>query len=360
MSRAPLRFLPPHAGDTPEIDRIPGVPHPREMLSLWGQAAAEAAFLDLYNTGKLHHAFLLSGPEGVGKATFAYRAARFLLAEAEREGAAPATLELPADSRTAHLVANDAHPDLAVLKRRYDPKTKKFRSEIGVEDTREALGLFEKTAAFGGWRVIIVDAADDLNNASANALLKTLEEPPARAVFLLVAHQPQRLLPTIRSRCRRLDFAPLAPDILQALLPALTGQSAIDQAALARAGGSVRRALRLGDPGLRGFLATIDEVLASLPKRRHADIDRIAEATRAGPEGEQALADLLEAVESWLEQAIRAGIAASDVVRAANLAEFWSRMMENAARLDAVNLDRRAFVITLMDELATLVSGAPR
>lgn len=366
----PPEFLPAHAGEIPEIDRVPGAPHPREMLSLFGHDAVEREFLDLYASGKLHHAFLLVGPEGVGKATFAYRAARFLLAEAEREGAeapgalfgeAPAmTLELPAHSRTAHLVANEAHPDLAILKRRYDLKTKKYRTEIGVEDVRNTLELFEKTAAFGGWRVILVDAADDLNASSANALLKTLEEPPRKAIFLLVAHQPQRLLPTIRSRCRTLVFKPLAVPVLRALVPALSGASAVDEAALTRCGGSVRRALQLADPGLRAFHALIEDVLSALPKRRHAEIDRIAEATRSGTEGEQALADLLEEIERWLQNAIHRRVEAGDILPASVLAEFWARMSENAARLDAVNLDRRAFVITLIDELATLVSGTPR
>jgi len=363
----PIRFMPPQPGEVPEIDRVPGVPHPREMLSLVGHDAAEASFLELYNAGKMHHAFLLVGPEGVGKATFAYRAARFLLSEAEREGGdalfgatAPETMAVSSESRTAHLVANDAHPDLAVLRRRYDPKTKKFRGEISVEDTRKTLALFEKTSAFGGWRVIIVDAADDLNAASANALLKTLEEPPGRAIFLLVAHQPQKLLPTIRSRCRVLAFPSLGAADLRMLVPAISGTTTIDEAAIVRAAGSARRALRLGDPGLRAFLSTIDEVLGALPKRRHADIDRIAEASRTGTDGEQAFADFLEAIELWLDSAVHRLAGAGDVLRASMLAEFWARMSEDAARLDAFNLDRRAFVITLLDELATLVSGGQR
>ncbi|OYU50120.1 MAG: hypothetical protein CFE31_00715 [Rhizobiales bacterium PAR1] len=361
-----IHFMPPQTGEVPEIDRVPGVPHPREMLSLLGQEDAEQAFLDLYNGKKLHHAFLLVGPEGIGKATFAYRAARFLLAEAEREGGdalfggSPDSLAVAETSRTAHLVANDAHPDLGVLKRRYDPKTKKFRSEISVEDTRDSLNLFEKTSAFGGWRVIIVDAADDLNNASANALLKTLEEPPSRAIFLLVTHQPQRLLPTIRSRCRTLSFSMLAPTVLKELVPAISNAAALDDTAAMRANGSVKRALRLGQSGFRAFLALVDDVLAALPKRRHAEIDRIAEACRTGTDGEQALTDFLEILESWLHEAIRMRAGTGDVLRASALAEFWSRMSENAARLDALNLDRRAFVMTLVDELATLVSDAQR
>lgn len=371
MSGQGVAFLPAQIGDAPEIDRVPGCPHPREMLGLVGQGAAERAFLDLYKAGRLHHAFLLTGPEGIGKASFAYRAARFLLAESERPAAedplfgqiglhseaAVETLAVSGGSRVAHLVANDAHPDLAVLKRRYDPKTKKFRTEIGVEDMRNALGLFEKTAAFGGWRVIIVDAADDLNNASANALLKTLEEPPARAIFFLVAHQPQKLLPTIRSRCRTLAFSPLGDADLTQVFRAVRGD-APDPVTLARAQGSVRRALRLGDPGFRAFLALVDDVLASLPKRRYAEIDRIAETVRTGSDGEQALQDFLEAVEEWLQARCSNYAKAGEIQHASALAEFWARMRESAARLDAVNLDRRAYVMLLVDELATLVLSA--
>lgn len=354
-------FLPPQSGEMPEIDRVGAMPHPREMLSLVGQQAAERAFLSLYTSGRLHHAFLLTGPEGCGKATFAYRAARFLLAEAEREGDAmfgttPQDLAVSAGSRTAQLVANLAHSDLGVLKRRYDPKTKKFRSEIGVDDMREALSLFEKTAAFDGWRVIIVDAADDLNNASANALLKTLEEPPEKAVFFLVAHQPQKLLPTIRSRCRTLAFNPLQASDLDRLAEMLTGRR-LDPDARTRAQGSMRRALRLGDPGFRAYLAQIDDVLGALPKRQHSQIDRIAEACRAGADGEQALADFLEVIEAFVHVRMQALVASGHLLAANSLAEFWSGMQENAARLDAVNLDRRAFVTLLVDELAGLMRG---
>ncbi|MCA0402127.1 MAG: DNA polymerase III subunit delta' [Proteobacteria bacterium] len=363
MTILPPRFLPPQPGDIPEIDRVAGAPHPREMLSLVGHDAQERAFLALYNAGTLHHAFLLTGPEGIGKATFAYRAARFLLASGAEAGnglfGGASTLDVPEEARATQLVAHLAHPDLGVLKRRYDSKTKKFRTEISVEDTREALDLFAKTAAFGGWRVIIVDAADDLNKASANALLKTLEEPPEKAIFFLVAHQPQKLLPTIRSRCRVLAFSPLGDADLAAVAGAVSTAKP-DSLALARAGGSVRRLLRHSEPGLRAFIALIDEILANLPKRRHAEIDRIAETTRTGAEGEQALADLLEALEGWLHARIRDHAAAGDVLRASLFAEFWSRMQEEAARVEAVNLDRRAFVITLFDSLAALVSGAPR
>ncbi len=350
---SPLRFLAPLASELPEIDRLPGMPHPREMLDLVGHAAQEAAFLAGYRGGALHHAFLLTGLEGIGKATFAYRAARFLLAQGDAAPGGVGSLDVAAETRAAHLVAQDAHPDLGILKRRYDAKSKKFRAEIAVEDTREVLELFEKTAAFGGWRVIIVDSADDMNAASANALLKTLEEPPEKAIFFLIAHQPQLLLPTIRSRCRVLRFDPLPDSALSFLITALRGEAASPEV-LAGAGGSLRHALRLSDAAARGFLARVNAVLAGLPRKRSGEIDAIAEATHRGVEGEQALADLLDAAELWLHAGARAA-AAHDLGRAADFATALARMREEAATAAAFNLDRRAYVIGLFEGLASLV-----
>lgn len=359
MVRLPRLQVP--VPEVPEIDRIGDLPHPRTMLGLVGHAAAEAEFLALHRAGTLHHAFLLAGPEGIGKATFAYRAARFLLAEGERGDDAlfggPADLSVPETSRVAQLVATEAHPDLVVLKRRYRSKDKKFPSEIGVEDTRAALGLFSKTAAFGGWRIIIIDPVDELNSASANAILKTLEEPPPKAMFFLVSHQPERLLPTIRSRCRVLPFQPLPTADLAAMLPELLPGATLDPALGNWAEGSIRRALRLSDPKLRSLLGLIDGILEALPKRMHREIDQLAEQVRAS---EPALADMIERIEGWLHGRIRAAVAEHDLETAQGLAEFWSRMQENAGQLEAFNLDRRAYVIGLVEELSALVSGRPR
>lgn len=367
--RRDLEFLPPHAGDFPEIDRLAGCPHPREMLSLAGQDRAEREIIDLIRIGRLHHAFLITGPEGIGKATFAYRVARFLLSEDERQGEGHggalfeatdiASLAVSATSRAAHLVAGDAHPDLAILRRRYDPRTKKHRQEIAVEDTREAMGLFEKTAAFGGWRIVIIDAADDLNNASANAILKTLEEPPEKALFLIVAHQPQRLLPTIRSRCRTIALAPLGEDDLRRIGRAVTGTEP-DGEALARAEGSVRRLVRLGDPATRALIGHVETVLKELPRRHQGGIERITDAVRSGAGAETALGDFLETLEIWLHRAIREAARPGALARADELSAFWSRMRRAAGETEALNLDRRALVITLMDDLAALVSGRAR
>jgi DNA polymerase-3 subunit delta' len=362
-----VECLAPEPGETPESDRIAGIPHPREMLSLLGQEAAEAAFLSAYQAGKLHHAFLLAGPEGTGKATFAYRAARFLLDETSREAEAlfapvqPASLFVPADARVTALVARESHPDLAVLKRRYDSKNKRFRAEISVEETRETLQLFTKTAAYGGWRVVIVDAADDLNTASANALLKTLEEPPEKAMFFLVSHQPGRLLPTIRSRCQLLEFEPLSlPDL--ATLLARFGRKVPDISALELlAEGSIRRALRRGEGGPAQLATVIARAFAALPNPSPKAVDAVGDAVRAGSDGIEALADLMDETERFLHREMRARLqAGASLTLLSDVAESWARLTDEAKRVEALNLDRRAFATRLFDEIGVLVSSRAR
>lgn len=362
-----VEFLPPEPGDVPEIDRLSGIPHPREMLSLLGQEAAEVAFLSGYNAGKLHHAFLLTGPEGIGKATFAYRAARFLLNEDNADKDAlfapppPDSLFVPHDARVTALVARESHPDLAVLKRRYDSKGKRFRAEISVEETRDALQLFTKTAAFGGWRVVIVDAADDLNIASANAILKTLEEPPEKAIFFLISHQPGRLLPTIRSRCQTLEFLALSPEKTASLLASF-GRPVPDISALElEAEGSVRRALRRGQKGPAQVAAAIQHAFAGLPNPSSKAVDAVGEAVRSGSEGIEALADLMDETERFLHREMQARLhSGASLLVLSEFAETWSRLNEEARRVDALNLDRRAFATRLFDEIGTLVSHGAR
>lgn len=352
-----LTFLPAEAAALPDWDRIPGLPLPREMVSFVGHEGAQSAFLSAFRSGKLPHAWLLTGPEGVGKASFAYRCARFLLSEAERGAGQPESLAVEGDSPAARLIAHEAHPDLAVLKRRYDPKTKKFRQDISVEDTRDALALFEKTAAFGGWRVLIIDAADDLNAAGANAILKTLEEPPERAIFFLIAHQAQRLLPTIRSRCRALPFAPLDEAAMRALLAGFGEAETQIGAIIPQAQGSIRQALRLRDADLRAFLGAVQAALQDLPRRDIARIDAIAERLRGGPEAAQNLRDLVGAIETWQSAQIRARLTAgASGTMLAPYAESWARLAEEAAKVEAYNLDRRAFVVSTFEALGGLAS----
>jgi DNA polymerase-3 subunit delta' len=202
-----------------------GIPHPRETLTLYGHTETELAFLEAYRGARMPHAWLIGGPRGIGKATLAYRMARFVFAHPDPSApavrAAP-TLALPPDNAAVHRVVARGHSDLLALERGINPETGKLRTQIQVDDVRRSVGFFGSTAGEGGWRICIVDSADELNDAGANALLKILEEPPAKSLLLIVSHAPGRLLPTIRSRCRKLALRPLAPaDVAHAVADAL-------------------------------------------------------------------------------------------------------------------------------------------
>ena len=213
-----------------------GPDHPRLTTTLEGHEAAERIVLDAWGRGRLHHAWMIAGPEGIGKATLAWRIAKFLLTHPVAEGPAPADLSSDPEAEANRLVAARSHPDLFVLERAVNPDTGKLKQDIAVEDVRRVNAFFARTAAFGGWRVVIVDAVDDLNASSANALLKVLEEPPPRAIFLLVAHAPGRALKTIRSRCRVLGLRAPRRAAARRAIPAESA-SALTQVKTALAGG---------------------------------------------------------------------------------------------------------------------------
>jgi len=200
----------------------PPEPGPRQAERLVGHDAALAAFHAAWRGGRLHHAWLIGGPPGIGKATLAFRIARWVLAGGPETDA---SLALPPSHPAFRKVAIGSHPDLAVLERSENTKTGRMRTEIVVDDVRTLASFLRLTPAESDWRVAIVDPADDLNREAANALLKILEEPPPRALVLLVAHAPGRLLPTIRSRCRRLMLRPLAEAEVAALLGSFTPET---------------------------------------------------------------------------------------------------------------------------------------
>jgi DNA polymerase-3 subunit delta' len=339
----------------PEADRTLDAPHPRETLILIGQGQAEAAFAAAIASGRLHHAWLIGGPQGIGKATLAYRVARRLLAERPGETGpslfgeevAPAGLAVAPDDPATGKIARLAHPDLAVIRRGPRKDGKALREEIAVEDVRNATRLFQFTAGASGARVIIVDAADDLNRNAANALLKMMEEPPPGAIFLIVAHQPGRLLPTIRSRCRMLRLEPLASADLMAIMAGL-GRP-IDAATAAMAEGSVTQALRLIDPDSAAFRDKVMAVLDRLPALDTGAVAALAETVQGRDGGErfQILHDLLGA---HLAGAIRSGSTA----RRAAAAEQWDALTRQAREVDVFNLDRRPFVLQALADLAAL------
>ena len=255
----------------PEADRAAGAPHPRETATLFGQDAAETRFLETLSGGRLPHGWMISGPRGVGKATLAWRIARRLLA-----GGGAAELQVEPTDPVFQNVAALASPQVFLCRRRWDDKTKRLRTTIGVDEVRALKTFFQMSATDGGWRVAIVDAADELTVPAANALLKILEEPPERAVLLLVCHQPSRLLPTIRSRCRVLRCAPLEPaDLIAALEAAGADHAAVPPATLAAlADGSAGAALRLiAQDGVALYTSILEAIGRAPPVDRRRALD---------------------------------------------------------------------------------------
>lgn len=322
--------------------------HPRRRFDLHGHGKAEERLLHGLQSGKLHHAWLLSGPRGIGKATLAYRFARFLLAIPDpAEALAHATLHVDPETGAARRIAARAHPDLLVVERAFDPKNKRLKREIAVDDARAASDFFARTAGEGGWRVAIVDSADDLNEESANALLKIIEEPPPRSVFLLVSHRPGALLRTIRSRCIRLNLQPLSLEktlrVLRELPPvAKAGDDVLRQAAeLSR--GSPGRALDLvNSKGAAAFAKFAAKPLVS--PARSIEIGENFAGRDTG-EDYHVFSELLI---GWIAEKARAeGLAGGG----AALAKAHDEIVYSLRQTDDVNLDRRQ---TAVDALLVL------
>jgi DNA polymerase-3 subunit delta' len=266
-----------------EPDQLEGAPHPRNQFALFGHQEGEGAFLEGLRSGRLHHAWLIGGPQGIGKATLAYRVARTVLDPSKANDRSIANLQVSPDASVSRQVSALSHPNFSVLRRAAATDKKAASTTIPVDAVRKALNMFGSTAADGGYRVCIVDSAEDLTISSANALLKVIEEPPPRSLFLIVSHAPQRVLPTIRSRCRRLLLRPLVDQDIKAVIASLGApwadipQDLVDQA-LRYGEGSVRRTLELLDADKVAFIDQVTRILNGLPKADTKQILALAEA----------------------------------------------------------------------------------
>lgn len=366
MSRAPKSQT---EDDLPRADQAPGAPHPRETEQIFGQHQAEQDFLRAFNSDRMHHGWLLTGPQGIGKATLAWRIARFLLATPPAEdglfGAPPpmTSLSIDPDHPVSHRIQALAEPGLAPITRSYNDKNK-LRDQIVVDDIRRLNRFFGLSATDGGRRVVIVDAADDMNTSAANALLKMLEEPPARTTLLLISHQPSRLLPTIRSRCRTLRLNPLSAQDMQSALEQAGAELPENTEHLtALAAGSVGAALRLLN---LGGLKTYDElvrILDSMPRLDRQRAMALAEtaAQRGATDKFELLLTLIEIALARLartgatgqppfpeaakgESAVLARLSA-DPHRGRAWADLSAEATARARHGQAVNLDPAALVL---------------
>ena len=368
----------------PEPDRLDGAPHPRETAALFGQNAAEAQFLAAFNTGRLPHGWLLSGPKGIGKASFAWRAARFLLATpmVQDDGLfgappAPASLDIGDEHPVVPRLKALSEPGLCLIRRGPRPDGKALSDVIRVEEVRRLKNFFQMSAGGNGRRVVIVDCADEMNPNAANALLKELEEPPADAVLFLIAHRPSGLLPTIRSRCRVLRFQPLGADDLRAALQQAGFAPPPEMAGLAElAGGSVGTAARLLSQDGLGLYADLLRLLQGLPRLDRPLALQLADAT-AGKQGEDRFDLTLNLLDTALARLARRGASGTPLpeivqdedallarlspgpLAARGWADLAASLTQRARRGRAVNLDPAALTFDMFLELDRQAATLP-
>lgn len=331
------------------LDPRDGEGHPKRRGDLVGHAEAEQRLLQSYASGKLHHGWLITGAKGIGKATLAYRLARYILAHPDhRDAAGQTSLHVPMESPVARRIISGGHSDLLVLQRAWVAKDKRVKSEISADDARQVTEFFQRTAGEGGWRICIIDAADDLAKESANAILKTLEEPPSRALFLLVSHSPGGLLPTIRSRCTRLALNPLdqslVGNIVRALVP--EADAAKRENAIALAGGSPGRAIDLiNSNGAIAFRRFLD-----MAAQRHFDLGRKLQigAIFAGRGTGDDFDIFGELLAGWTADQART-LAAEG--RGAALSRTHGTISEAFRMVNAFNLDKRQAVMDALGRI---------
>ncbi|MCR8723091.1 DNA polymerase III subunit delta' [Frigidibacter sp. ROC022] len=313
--------------ELPEPDAVEGVPHPRHAQRVFGHEEAEAAFLDAFNSGRLHHAWLISGPRGIGKATLAWRMAAFLLAQPTEpapglfgEPEPLTSLDIDPDSPLRHRIAALSESRLMLLRRGPNDKGDQLETQITAKPVRALKEFFHLSSTDGGRRVVIVDPADEMNPTAANALLKELEEPPKATTFLIVCHQPHQLLPTIRSRCRSLRLGPLAPEALTAALDQAGAVPPEDSATLASlAAGSAGAAVRLVNLGGLDLWASLLELMKGAPGIDRPAAIKFCEGF-AGRAKEPQFDLVLTLIDLFLSRLARAGVD-PDQARAATEAE---------------------------------------
>jgi DNA polymerase-3 subunit delta' len=354
-----------------EPDRLEGFSAPREVERVFGHDAAIEEFEDSLRSGRMHHAWLLVGPEGIGKATLAYRFARTVLAHGEGG-------RLSDDHDVFRKVAALSHPNLLLLRRAYNDKTKRYGQWIGVDEVRRLRAFLGNTAGESGWRVVIVDRADELNTNAANALLKALEEPPSRTLFLLISGADGGLPVTIRSRTRTLRLAALGEEHLENAVRAVLARDGHKtdtktlETAIALSQGSVRRALELiSGEGIELY----DEIVAtfaSLPEldgpQLHGLVERLA-STSDTERLELYLSLLLGLIERLVRfSAAREGATDRERALAARLvspgnlarwAEAWEAISLERAEVMTLNLDRSLLVLDTWFHLQRLTREHP-
>jgi DNA polymerase-3 subunit delta' len=331
---------------------LDGAIPPMENMRLFGHEAAEEFLARSYRSGKGHHAVLIEGPEGIGKATLAFRFTNYVLTYPDPAMAPDRIEDADPTSSVSRQIASGASHNLLHLARPTDEKTGKVKSAITVDEVRRAGKFFSQTSGTGNWRIVIVDPADDMNRNAANAILKLLEEPPKRALFLVLSHAPGKLLATIRSRCLPLRLAPLDNQALGSALANLgiavgEGQTA---ALLREARGSVSEALKLLNYGGGDIISAYDQVISTQGPAARTAMHRLADAL-SGKDSETIFGFFVSHIGDDIMQRARVAAIEGRVVSAERMARLYSEVIERLTISQAYNLDRKQTILTILGEL---------
>lgn len=328
---------------------LDGAIWPADNTKLFGHEEAEAFLAQSYRSGKNHHAILIEGPQGIGKATLAFRFANHVLSYPDPQAAPERMADPDPSSAVSRQISSGASHNVLHLARPVDEKTGKVKSAITVEEARRAGRFFSQTSGTGNWRIVIIDPADDMNRNAANAILKILEEPPKRALFLLISHAPGKLLPTIRSRCLPLKLSALRDDAMNRALANL-GIDAGDAGLLAAANGSVGEALKLINYGGGEIIAAYEEVLSAQGPSARKAMHRLADAV-SGKDSDTIFEFFASHVGDDLTARARAAAIAGQVAAAERLSRLHADITERFAVSDAYNLDRKQTILGILGEI---------
>lgn len=344
--------------DLPQADQAPGCLHPRQTYDLIGHQQAEKRFIEARQSGRLHHAWLITGPPGVGKATLAYRMIRSVLGG---RSLLQTSLDIPQADPVSQRIESLGHGDFFLLRRPYDHKTKKLRAEIPVAEARSLRDFFAHKPSEGGWRVCLVDSMDEMNRNAENAILKTLEEPPDRAIMILISSAPGRLLPTIRSRCMHLPLRAVPPEDILPWLRVLSDEpDTIMEAAVHLSRGGPGKAVALMQNSdsvlkpLSRFLASLSQGDARLDQSLANSLS-MANAGAARTLFWEALQDILQAQAAYTVTGEWRG--AFKPVPAQKSPEVWLKQWDRVGHLQrreaALNMDKKTVMYDALSGIRT-------
>lgn len=338
-----------------EAHVLDGAIAPSRNTHLFGHQAAEAFLARSYRSGKGHHAILIEGPEGIGKATLAFRFANHVLSHPDPSTAPEVLGDPDPEAAVSRQIASGASHNLLHLARPVDEKSGKAKTAITIDEVRRAGHFFSQTSGTGNWRIVIIDPADDLNRNAANAILKILEEPPKRAMFLVLSHAPGKLLPTIRSRCQPLRLSPLCQaDLLRSLetLGHSTDGGKTRKTVLSMSKGSVSQALKLLNYGGADIVSAFNEVLAADGPAAKKAMHRLADVL-SGKDSDIVFRFFLEHLGDHLIDRARHAAIGGDIASADRLARLASEVTEKINISQAYNLDRKQTILSILEVART-------